>query len=65
MSERADRQELAQSVHRWLSDPAAARQAARAAARTSTELSGALDRTVQAIEPLLLRASIGQREAIG
>ncbi len=60
----ADRQELAQAVHRWLSDPAAARQAARAAARTSTELSGALDRTVQAIEPLLLRAAIGQRESL-
>ncbi len=60
----ADRQELAQAVHRWLSDPAAARQAARAAARTSTELSGALDRTVQAIEPLLLRAAIGQRETV-
>ena len=57
-----DRQELAGAVHRWLSDPASARQAARAAARTASELGGALERTVQAIEPLLLRAAIGQRE---
>ncbi|MEN5083662.1 3-deoxy-D-manno-octulosonic acid transferase [Bosea sp. TWI1241] len=58
-----DRQELAGAVHRWLSDPASARQAARAAAQTSSELGGALDRTVQALEPLLLRAVIGQRES--
>src|SRR5690606_13371649 len=47
----ADRQELAGAVHRWLSDPAAARQAARAAAQTSAQLGGALERTVQALEP--------------
>lgn len=58
----ADRQELAGAVHRWLSDPAAARQAARAAAQTANQLGGALDRTVQAIEPLLMRIAIGRRE---
>ncbi|KUL97214.1 3-deoxy-D-manno-octulosonic acid transferase [Bosea sp. WAO] len=58
----ADRQELAGAVHRWLSDPAAARQAARAAAQTSTQLGGALERTVQALEPLLMRVALGQRE---
>ncbi len=61
----ADRQELAQAVHRWLSDPAAARQAARAAAQTSSQLGGALERTVQALEPLLMRIALGQREAAG
>ncbi|WP_332686030.1 3-deoxy-D-manno-octulosonic acid transferase [Bosea sp. (in: a-proteobacteria)] len=58
----ADRQELAGAVHRWLSDPAAARQAARAAAQTSAQLGGALERTVQALEPLLMRVALGQRE---
>ena len=61
----ADAQGLAGAVHRWLSDPASARQAARAAAQTSTELGGALNRTLQAIEPLLMRVAIGQREAAG
>ncbi|WNJ89363.1 3-deoxy-D-manno-octulosonic acid transferase [Bosea sp. 685] len=58
----ADTQALAGAVHRWLSDPAAARQAARAAAQTSHQLGGALNRTMQTIEPLLMRVVIGQRE---
>jgi 3-deoxy-D-manno-octulosonic-acid transferase len=58
----ADTQALAGAVHRWLSDPAAARQAARAAAQTSHQLGGALNRTMQTIEPLLMRVAIGQRE---
>jgi 3-deoxy-D-manno-octulosonic-acid transferase len=57
-----DAQALAGAAHRWLSNPAAARQAARAAAQTSAELGGALSRTMQAIEPLLMRVAIGQRE---
>lgn len=58
----ADTQELAASVHRWLSDPASARKVARAATKTSSELGGALERTMQAIEPLLMRIAIGQRD---
>lgn len=61
--ETPDVQALAGAVHRWLSDPASARQAARAAAQTSGQLGGALTRTMQAIEPLLMRVAIGQREA--
>ena len=60
--ETPDVQVLAGAVHRWLSDPASARQAARAAAQTSVQLGGALNRTIQAIEPLLMRVAIGQRE---
>jgi 3-deoxy-D-manno-octulosonic-acid transferase len=59
----ADAQALAGAVHRWLSDPAAARQAARAASQTSGQLGGALNRTMQAIEPLLMRVALGQRES--
>jgi 3-deoxy-D-manno-octulosonic-acid transferase len=60
---RSPTQALAGAVHRWLSDPASARQAARAAAQTSHQLGGALNRTMQAIEPLLMRVAIGQRES--
>lgn len=59
----SDVQALAGAAHRWLSDPAAARQAARKAAQTSAQLGGALNRTMQAIEPLLMRVAIGQRES--
>lgn len=57
-----DAQTLAGAVHRWLSDPASARQAARAAAQTASQLGGALNRTLHAIEPLLMRAALEQRE---
>lgn len=60
----ADAQALAGAVHRWLSDPASARQAARAAAQTATQLGGALGRTMQALEPLLMRAALGQRDGM-
>lgn len=61
----SDRQELAGAVHRWLSDPASARQAARAASQTAHQLGGALDRTMQAIEPLLMRIALGEsRETV-
>jgi len=59
----ADAQALAGAVHRWLSDPASARQAARASAQTSTQLGGALGRTMQALEPLLMRMALGQRDS--
>ena len=57
-----DAQALAGAVHRWLNDPASARQAARAAAQTAHQLGGAINRTLQAIEPLLMRAALEQRE---
>ncbi|WP_293797485.1 3-deoxy-D-manno-octulosonic acid transferase [uncultured Bosea sp.] len=59
----ADAQALAGAVHRWLNNPAEARQAARAAAQTAAELGGALHRTLHAIEPLLMRVAIGQRDS--
>ncbi len=58
----ADAQALVAALHHWLSNPAAARIAARAAAQTSAQLGGALNRTMQAIEPLLMRVALGQRE---
>jgi 3-deoxy-D-manno-octulosonic-acid transferase len=58
----ADVQALAGAAHRWLSEPASARQAARAAGQTATQLGGALNRTMQTIEPMLMRVALGQRE---
>jgi 3-deoxy-D-manno-octulosonic-acid transferase len=57
-----DAQALAGAVHRWLSHPASARQAARAAAQTAAQLGGALGRTMHALEPLLMRVALGQRD---
>ena len=53
-----DSEALARVVYYWLSDPRAAREAARAASITVEDLGGALQRTMQAIEPLLMRASM-------
>lgn len=53
-----DSEALARVVYYWLSDTRAAREAARAASITVEDLGGALQRTMQAIEPLLLRASM-------
>lgn len=58
----ADARALAEAVHRWLSDPASARQAARAAAQTAHRLGGAINRTLHTIEPLLMRVALGQRD---
>ncbi len=59
----ADAEQLARGVYVWLADPAAARDAARAAAYAVNEISGAVDRTMRAIEPLLMR--IGMRTPAG
>lgn len=56
-----DAQELADATHRWLADAAASRSAARAAGQTSARLGGALARTVQALEPLLMRIALDGR----
>ncbi|MCU4179118.1 3-deoxy-D-manno-octulosonic acid transferase [Bosea sp. BH3] len=58
----ADARALAEAVHRWLSDPASARLAARSAAQTAHRLGGAINRTLQTIEPLLMRVALGQRD---
>jgi 3-deoxy-D-manno-octulosonic-acid transferase len=50
-----DAEQLARGAYVWLADPAAARDAARAAASAVNEISGAIDRTMRAIEPLLMR----------
>ena len=63
MSSEGGIEALAGAVHRWLSDPASARQAARAAGHTASELGGAINRTLHAIEPLLMRVALGQRES--
>ncbi len=46
---------LADQLLRWLIEPAAARMAGRRALAAVTELSGAADRVMQALEPLLAR----------
>lgn len=56
-----DAQELAGAAHRWLADAAASRSAARAAGQTSARLGGALARTVQTLEPLLMRIALDGR----
>ena len=58
----ADARALAEAVHGLLSDPASARQAARAAAQTAHRLGGAINRTLHTIEPLLMRVALGQRD---
>lgn len=58
----ADARALAEAVHGWLSDPASARQAARAAAQTAHRLGGAINRTLHTIEPLLMRVALVQRD---
>ena len=58
----ADARALAEAVHGWLSDPASARHAARAAAQTAHRLGGAINRTLHTIEPLLMRVVLGQRD---
>lgn len=57
-----DAHELATGVRALLSDTAGTRQAARAAGHTAAEFGGALNRTLLAIEPMLLRASLDGRE---
>ncbi len=56
-----DSEALARVVYYWLSDPRAARDAARAASTTVEDMAGAVPRTMQAIEPLLLRAALDRQ----
>jgi 3-deoxy-D-manno-octulosonic-acid transferase len=49
---------LAGRVHRWLTDAGQARAAGRAALAAVGELTGAADKVMQALEPLLARAEL-------
>lgn len=52
---------LAGQVLHWLSHPASARAAGRQGLHIVSELSGAADRVMQALDPLLVRARLAQR----
>jgi 3-deoxy-D-manno-octulosonic-acid transferase len=52
---------LAARLDAWLADPAARRAAAAAAAATMSELGGALDRTMAAIDPYLIQLRLEER----
>jgi 3-deoxy-D-manno-octulosonic-acid transferase len=52
---------LARAVSRLLSDPALTRDMARAAADAVHALGGAVERTMQSIEPFIVQAKLGAR----
>jgi 3-deoxy-D-manno-octulosonic-acid transferase len=52
---------LASRLDAWLADPAAHRAAADAAAATMSELGGALERTMAAIDPYLIQLRLEER----
>ena len=56
-----DAASLARRVAGWLADPASRTQAADAARATVEQLSGALDRTLTALEPYLMQLQLGTR----
>jgi 3-deoxy-D-manno-octulosonic-acid transferase len=56
-----DHQALARAVAELLSHPSLAREMARAAADTVQSLCGALDRTLQSIEPFIVQVKLGAR----
>ncbi len=56
-----DPETLADRAHAWLRDPAARAAAAEAAHNTVMALGGALERTVQALDPYLMQLRLGQR----
>jgi 3-deoxy-D-manno-octulosonic-acid transferase len=57
----ADPETLADRAYGWLRDPAARASAAEAAHNTVMALGGALDRTMQALDPYFIQLRIGQR----
>jgi len=61
----ADPQALAQRVHAWLRDDAARAAAADQAHATVESLGGALERTLQSLEPYLMQLRLGQRARHG
>jgi 3-deoxy-D-manno-octulosonic-acid transferase len=56
-----DAETLADRAYRWLRDPSARDAAAEAAHNTVMALGGALDRTVQALDPYMMQLRLGQR----
>jgi 3-deoxy-D-manno-octulosonic-acid transferase len=56
-----DPETLADRAYNWLRDPAARDAAAEAAHNTVMALGGALDRTVQALDPYLMQLRLGRR----
>jgi 3-deoxy-D-manno-octulosonic-acid transferase len=56
-----DEQVLARAVTELLADPALAREMARSAAETVQALGGAVDRTLQSIEPFIVQVKLGAR----
>jgi len=52
---------LAARLAAWLSDPAARRAAANAAAATMSELSGAIERTLAALDPYLIQLRLEEK----
>jgi 3-deoxy-D-manno-octulosonic-acid transferase len=56
-----DDQALARAVTELLGDPSLGREMARAAADTAQALGGALDRTLQSIEPFIVQVKFGGR----
>jgi 3-deoxy-D-manno-octulosonic-acid transferase len=56
-----DPETLADRVYAWLRDPAARDAAAEAAHNTVMALGGALDRTVQALDPYFMQLRLGHR----
>ena len=55
---------LAARLDAWLADPAARRAAADAATATMSELGGALERTMAAIDPYLIQLRLEERASI-
>ncbi len=58
-----DAEQLAAGLAAWLRDPAARERAAQAARATVEKLSGALDRTLTALEPYLMHLQLPGRTA--
>lgn len=56
-----DAEALAARFAAWLADPAARRAAANAAAATVTQLGGALERTLAALDPYLMQLHLEER----
>jgi 3-deoxy-D-manno-octulosonic-acid transferase len=61
----ADAQALADLAQAWLRNPAARNAAAEAAHNTVMALGGALDRTLQTLDPYLMQLRFGQRVGRG
>jgi 3-deoxy-D-manno-octulosonic-acid transferase len=52
---------LAEALGAWLADPSARKRAAEAARTTVESLGGALERTLQALEPYLMQLQLGEQ----